>query len=157
MSELRERVAEAVLADAGDELDHLRLVASAETAARETDRLLREAVAGARHAGHSWDAIGGVLGVSRQAAQQRFRSAAPGEDSEGRRVIKGVHALNEIEILEREGAAGNHLVDFGPLYLVVEPSERRWEHKRVVGGRVPEGDWEFVGRWFPFRYYKRPA
>ena len=46
---------------------------------------------------------------------------------------------------------------FGPLYLVVEPSERQWEHKRVVVGVAPEGEWELVGCWFPFRYYKRAA
>jgi hypothetical protein len=149
---IRERVAEAVLEDAGDEIDYLRLVAGADVAAREGDRLLREAVFNARRAGHSWDAIGRVLGVSRQAAQQRFRSP---EAPEGRRVIKAT-AFNEVEILEREGREGNHLVDFGPMYLVVEPSEQEWEHLRVVGRREPEGDWELVGRWFPFRYYKRP-
>jgi hypothetical protein len=34
---------------------------------------LRRAVAGARANGESWGTIGMVLGVSRQAAQQRFR------------------------------------------------------------------------------------
>jgi hypothetical protein len=149
---IRERVAEAVLEDVGDEIDHLRLVAGADVAAREGERLLREAVAGARHAGHSWDTIGKVLGVSRQAAQQRFRSAEP---DQGHRIR--ATAINEMDILEREGREGNHLVDFGAGYLVVEPSEHPWEHLRVVGRQAPEGDWQFVGRWFPFRYYKRPA
>ena len=112
-------------------------------------------MANARHAGHSWDAIGGVLGVSRQAAQQRFRSLV--EAAEGRRVIKGVTAFNEVEVLAREGSAGNHLVGFGAGHLIVEASDHPWEHRRVVGRHAPEGDWEFVGRWFPFRYYKRPA
>jgi hypothetical protein len=39
---------------------------------------LRVAVTGARHAGHSWEAIGRLLGVSRQAAQQRFAATADG-------------------------------------------------------------------------------
>jgi hypothetical protein len=151
---IRERVGDVVLESVGDELDYLRLVASADVAAREADRLLHESVSGARHAGYSWDAIGGVLGVSRQAAQQRFRSIKA-EDGDGRRVITGVHALNETEILAREGRAGNHLVGFGPLYLIVEPSERQWEHKRVLGRKLSGDDWEFVGSWFPFRYYKR--
>lgn len=39
---------------------------------RATGRL-RETVSQARAAGASWAEIGGVLGVSRQAAQQRFK------------------------------------------------------------------------------------
>ncbi len=51
---------------------YLRLVASTRVAAEQTSKLLREAIDGARAAGHSWDTIGRLLGVSRQAAQQRF-------------------------------------------------------------------------------------
>src|SRR5690349_18241280 len=96
---IRERVAEAVLEDVGDEIDYLRLVAGADVAAREGERLLREAVANARRAGQSWDAIGRVLGVSRQAAQQRFRAV---EAQDERRRIKAT-AFNEMDLLEREG------------------------------------------------------
>ena len=120
---IRERVAEAVLEDVGDEIDHLALVAGADVAAREGDRLLREAVANARRAGHSWDAVGRVLGVSRQAAQQRFAAPSAGAagtaDARGtepaRRVLTGVTAFTEMGVLEVEGAPGWHLVDFGPL------------------------------------------
>lgn len=38
------------------------------------DRKLREAVSAARAAGDSWTVIGAALGVTRQAAQMRFRT-----------------------------------------------------------------------------------
>lgn len=42
--------------------------------ANKQNRYVRDAVNAARAAGYSWAAIGAVLGVSRQAAQQRFGS-----------------------------------------------------------------------------------
>lgn len=51
----------------------LRHVREAAEAAKTADEDLRTAVAQARHNGESWGTIGMVLGVSRQAAQQRFR------------------------------------------------------------------------------------
>lgn len=51
-------------------LRHVREAADAADAAGEE---LRQAVADARANGESWGTIGMVLGVSRQAAQQRFR------------------------------------------------------------------------------------
>lgn len=61
---LRESIAE-------DPSASLALVVASRVAAEETSRLLQESVANARGAGHSWDAIGRLIGVSRQAAQQR--------------------------------------------------------------------------------------
>ncbi len=55
----------------------LALVAASRVAAEETEPLLQEPVADARSAGHSWDTVGRLLGVSRQAAQQRFGPAGP--------------------------------------------------------------------------------
>lgn len=52
----------------------LRSVAVAAQVSRDADDALAVAVANARSAGTSWTAIGAVLGVSRQAAQQRFGS-----------------------------------------------------------------------------------
>jgi hypothetical protein len=166
---IREHVAEAVFSGPDDlraalesePESYLRLVEAAHVAADEADRLLHESVTGARHAGHSWDAVGRVLGVSRQAAQQRFKTAAV-EEEPSRRVLTGMTAFNEMAALEREGRRGYHLVDFGPFYLVLEASERRWEHRRVIAPsraaqrRLEEEGWEPVGTWFPFRYYARP-
>lgn len=152
-----------------DPASFLALVAAARVGAGEADRLLHRAVTGARQAGHSWEAIGRLLGVSRQAAQQRFAAPSAGAagtaDARGtepaRRVLTGVTAFTEMGVLEVEGAPGWHLVDFGPLHLVVERSPRRWAHRRVTlparatQRRLEQGGWTAVGTWFPFRYFTR--
>jgi DNA-directed RNA polymerase specialized sigma24 family protein len=46
-------------------------------AARELDDAMREAVAGLRGKGYSWAEIAARLGVTRQAAQQRWGAARP--------------------------------------------------------------------------------
>lgn len=174
---IREGVADAVLAGPTgmrDALDHdpdsyLRLVAATRVGAEETSRLLREAIGGARSAGHSWDVVGRLLGVSRQAAQQRFAPGGPAGDAgitapgaPARRVLTPLTAFNEMEALDRAGLEGWHLVDFGPFFHVVEASGQPWEHRRVpfaLGSRLRrleiEG-WTAVGAWFPWRYLKRP-
>lgn len=50
----------------------LHAVEDAARALEAADAHLREAVRAAREAEYSWAAIGAVLGVSKQAAQQRF-------------------------------------------------------------------------------------
>jgi len=150
-----------------DPAGFLALVAAARVGAEEADRLLRVAVTGARRAGHSWEAIGRLLGVSRQAAQQRFAATpdagapAPDPATPERRVVTGVAALGEMGVLEAEGARGWHLVDLGPLYLVLERSSRTWRHRRVTlpsratQRRLERDGWVVVGTWSPFRYFKR--
>lgn len=77
------------------------------------------------------------------------------------KVIKGATAFNEMAILEREGKAGFHLVDFGPFRLVLEASDQVWEHLRVVLANprtllaLQETGWIVVGNWFAFTYLKR--
>lgn len=149
-----------------DPTQFLRLVAATQVATEASRELLEQAVVGARHAGLSWEAVGNVMGVTRQAAQQRFRAAVPGEAKAGlaeeRRVLTGVHAFTELAVLEVEGRRGYHLVDFGALHLVVEPSGHQWEHRRLtlpraeVRDRMEQDGWRPVGDWFPFSYYKRP-
>ncbi|WP_432570623.1 hypothetical protein [Kineococcus sp. SYSU DK005] len=174
---LRERIAAAVVEAAGtpgdpaaDPEGTLRLVDAARVAAEETSRLLRTSIDGARSAGHRWDAVGAVLGVSKQAAQQRFGSptAKPGQDAgtgEGgrpRRILTPLTAFDEMEVLEREGRRGWHVVDYGTLYHLVEASEHQWEHLRqpwnpAARRRLEEGGWTLVkSMTFPWGYYKRP-
>ncbi|MBT2383428.1 hypothetical protein [Streptomyces sp. ISL-11] len=145
---------------------YLRLVAATRAGAEETSRLLREAVQGARAAGHSWDTVGRVLGVSRQAAQQRFAGKGPDPDTSGaaeRRVLTPLTAFDEMQALAEAGLECWQLVDYGPLFHVVESSDRPWEHRRVpfaVGSRhrrMESEGWTQVGSGsFPWRYYKRP-
>ncbi|MEU5426497.1 hypothetical protein AB0H73_12940 [Streptomyces olivoreticuli] len=177
---IREGIAAAVLGTPdglAESLEHdpagyLRLVAATRVGAEETSRLLREAVQGARAAGHSWDTIGRILGVSRQAAQQRFAAkgtaAAPGATAGGpgapeRRVLTPLTAFDEMAALAEAGLEGWHVVDYGPFFHVVEASDRPWEHRRVpfaVGNRrrrMEAEGWVSVGAGsFPWAYYKRP-
>lgn len=167
---LREAIQHAVLGAEGlnEDLEnsteaYLHLVARADLAVGETTQLLADAVNQARRMGHSWAVIGRELGISRQAAQQRFgsvemTSAEPGT----RRIIEGATAFNEMEMLKVEGERGYHLVSFGPLYLDVEASTQRWEHMRITAvvmgslrSQLEQSGWQYVGSWFPFRYFKR--
>lgn len=176
---LREAVTEAVLSSRHelretieqDPRASLALVAASRVAADETSRLLQDAVANARAAGHSWDTIGRLIGVSRQAAQQRFAPAGPpattgperrvGGDGPERRVLTPLTLFDEMVVLEPEARRGWHMVDFGPLYLVVEASDHVWQHRRAVWSpaaarALAEQGWVLVGGWsFPWGYYKR--
>jgi hypothetical protein len=62
-------------ADARD-ASHMRRIIAANEALNAAQTELRDAVNAAREAGDSWAIIGLALGVSRQAAQQRFSPTA---------------------------------------------------------------------------------
>lgn len=55
-----------------EDLSDLRAIAEADAAVRHEQARLTEQVARARGRGRSWSIIGAILGVSRQAARQRF-------------------------------------------------------------------------------------
>ena len=142
---------------------YLELVTLARDARAETDELLRAAVVSARRAGCTWEQVGGVLGMTKQAAQQRYggrEEVAEGSAGPARRAtLTPVTAFNEMRVLERAGRYGWHAVAFGALYFVVEESDEQWEHRRAyVGTGAPRGDgWQRIGTaWFPWVYYKRP-
>ena len=145
-----------------DPESYLVLLDAARIGAGETTRLLREAVASARSAGQSWEAIGAVLGISRQAAQQRFGATEDPQTAGNQKVLFPLTAFTEMAALERAGREGWHLVSFGTLRHVVEASDQQWEHRRVplsLGARhrrLEEEGWQGVGSWLPWRYYTRP-
>lgn len=128
----------------------------------ETNRLLHDAVSSARAAGWSWESIGSALGMSRQAAQQRFgrRPAAAQETGEHRQLV-GLSAFSEMDQLDEWGRHGWHSIGYGPLFHDVEKSDVQWEHKRAVIGSRKARDletegWERIGTmWFPWVYFKR--
>ncbi|HEY3437952.1 MAG TPA: hypothetical protein VGK35_09710 [Actinotalea sp.] len=146
---------------------HLELIALSARARGESDELVRLSVASARSAGCTWEAIGGVLSMTRQAAQQRYGSPAAETPSEagtavGRTTrLAPMSAFNEMQVLERAGRYGWHSVAYGPLFHIVMKSDVQWEHERVLTGgprkRYLEAQgWEPFGTgWFPFAYYKR--
>lgn len=59
-----------------EDIEDLRKIAAAAEAVRADDARLREAVTLARAHGRSWNHIALALGVSRQAARQRFAGKA---------------------------------------------------------------------------------
>lgn len=163
-----------------DRLEHdpaayLDLVRLGVRASAYTDELLKHAVGSARAAGVSWEAIGAELGVSRQAAQQRFgaaQEAARGEALPGQgptpapgtpdhRVLAPLTAFNEMEVLERVGRYGWHSVAYGPFFHVVAKSARQWRHERVPAFGGGAAAFERAGlqrvgsTYFPWSYYKR--
>ncbi|MWA04538.1 hypothetical protein F8568_029995 [Actinomadura sp. LD22] len=175
---IREAVAEAVLSAhekgreglGGDPDAALLMVAASAVAAEEASRLLRQSITGARAAGHSWEVVGRLLGISRQAAQQRFGAAAAAakgavpDDGPTRRVLRPLHAFNEMEALEKEGRRGWHAVDYGYLFHLVEASPDKWEHRRLWWPSrrrrraLEERGWELIVPSdfdSPWAYYKR--
>ena len=167
---LREAIEATVMAHArlAKEIDNdpggfLRLTGVSTEALQTCEGLQKEAVQQARRADHSWAEIGALLGISRQAVQQRFAPDALGPvDLQGKRRITWTTSENEMEILKTVGRAGYHLVSLGGVSMDFEQSNSTWEHRREVSSEVDskqaklaaEG-WEYVGRWFPFHYFKR--
>jgi hypothetical protein len=137
-------------------------ILAAHLIADESRVVLHRWVEAARRSGLSWSEIGDALGISKQAAQQRFRT--PGMDGDeplsgdGEVVVRhGANAFNEMSILRDEGKLGHELLSVGPLRLTFRRTDMRWEYRRVIGsgaGLEREG-WTHVASWLPFLYYKR--
>lgn len=179
---LRARLGDAVLdthPGLRDRLAHepaayAELVALTAQARDEADALLRETVAGARAAGLTWDAVGRALGMTKQAAQQRFGRdepsgiAGPGStdpdapvDPERTTKLGPVTLFNEMGALERAGVRGWRVVGSGTAFHIITKTEQQWEFRRVFAsrseGRALEADgWQrFSPGWFPWGYYQR--
>ena len=141
-----------------DRAAYLDLVVLTQRASTETDALLRSAIAAARSAGHSWAAVGEALGISKQAAQQRFGDVTAPLVGE-QRVLSPLTSFTEMEVLQRAGRLGWHSVGFGSLYHLVEKSDVQWRHERVPAfgsGRreLEAAGWQRIGSmWFPWAYY----
>jgi hypothetical protein len=118
----------------------------------------------ARRTGLSWAEIGEVLGISKQAAQQRFKPLGAEDDFEVREdeeiVRLGATAFTEMEILRQEGRKGNELVRTGGWTLVFRQTDRTWEYRRRVGLAtmtvgMEKAGWIYVSSWGPFHYFKK--
>lgn len=135
-------------------------ITAAHLIADEARISLHRWVDAARRAGLSWTDIGGALGISKQAAQQRFKPEEIVETpvSDDEEVVRlGAHAFNELQMLQEEGAKGNELIRVGFLSLIFRGSSQAWEYRRMIGApRSDIGDgWQYVAAWMPFTYYKR--
>jgi hypothetical protein len=144
---------------------YLELIAAAAQAHEQTRTLLQSTVVSARNAGHSWDQIGRRLGISRQAAQQRFgrgETEGAGEKAQTKRLWP-VTVFTEMDALNREGRHGWHSIGFGVQSHTLELSAEQWEHRRVLATagnlRSAEADgWQRIGETsFPWAYYARPT
>lgn len=144
---------------------YLDLVALTAQARSETDAMLRLAVSGARAAGCTWEQVGRVLDMTRQAAQQRYGGAddGPGQTPEGRTArLAPVTAFTEMPVLERAGRFGWELVSCHAATLVVRKTDVQWEHERVFASRgtarsLEAQGFQVVTAWFPWTYLKRPT
>lgn len=139
--------------------DHLAIVARAAVAEQAGRELLRQSVSAARSSGHSWAAIGGVLGLSRQATQQRFGAGKELDQGPKYRWLGPVTAIDEMRELELAGRRGWRTIGAGMLKHRMERTDTQWEHRRVVWSR-PAGSYEVDGwvvavRAFPWLYLVR--
>jgi len=148
---------------------HLALIHASSDAEGEARAILRQAVESARAGGVSWAAIGTELGMSRQAAQQRFGDTVPtdaaasvdasdGPEAEYR-WLGPVTAFDEMAELELAGRAGWHTVEAGMLRHRMVRTDTQWETKRLIWrgpSRRDEAEGWIVGStMFPWAYLVR--
>ena len=145
---------------------YLDLIDLTYRSSEEIAQLLQSAVTSARLAGLSWERIGHRLGMSRQAAQQRFGRVLENIDahpSVGKRRLFPVTAFDEMEALTEAGRNGWHSIGYGMYFHDLIQSDEQWEHLRVAAfgssrhSLEAEG-WHRIGAmWFPWAYYARPT
>ncbi len=83
--------------------------------------------------GPSWATIGAELGMSRQAAQQRFGHLAEAQDDDdSERWLGPVSVFDEMGELELAGAKAWHTIGAGASAHRMVRSDTRWEHRRSV-------------------------
>jgi hypothetical protein len=143
---------------------HLELIGLVRAARPELDLLEAAAVESARRAGCTWEQVGSALGISRQAAQQRYGRLGVGPSRESvqsiradQRLLCPVTAFNEMTVLNSAGRYGWHSVGYGSRYHLVEWDNHRWEHARTAFGGKPSGEsWQSIGAgWAWWRYWAR--
>jgi hypothetical protein len=162
----------AILDDATVE-DFRHIIRAAYVVSDEAGHSLHRWVDAGRHAGLSWTDIGEVLGVTRQAAQQRFAQSSafadmprPETESAASDLIcrTGMTAFSEVPVLDEEGRNGNALVGAAPLKLYFSPRGDPYENARVTAlraapviKRYEAAGWTYVLTWYPFHYFTRKA
>lgn len=158
MSSLVDALGRAILDSTPDHDDHLALVRRTAEAEVSVRALLRQAVGAARAEGHSWAAIGTELGMSRQAAQQRFGERTDETSGPEERWLGPVTAFDEMPELQLAGRAGWRTVEAGILKHRMVRTDRSWEHKRVLWSGVrrhEKSGWQVGCRAFPWVYLIR--
>lgn len=167
MTDLADAVGRAVISAAGVDgveaigvPEHLALIAASARAEDDARTILLRSVAAARAGGASWALIGAELGMTRQAAQQRFGGASdPRGVGEAERWLGPVTAFDEMGELEIAGRAGWHTVEAGMLAHRMVRTDTQWEHRRIfwrasLASEEAEG-WQIGCRAFPWIYLIR--
>ncbi|MCP4307034.1 MAG: hypothetical protein GY926_12770 [bacterium] len=146
------------------------LIKTAAVVADESEKQVHDWVGSGKRAGLTWADIGAVLGISRQAAQQRFAPATTfmgvgtvGAEEDGLIVRSGLNAFNEVAVMDDEGSQGNELVGAAPFKLYFTPRDGKWENKRITALRrrnsvikqYEDEGWTHAFTWSPFVYLTR--
>ena len=146
-----------------DKTDYGELIVAAHLAAEESRQALHRWVDAGRRASLSWTEIGGLIGTSKQAAQQRFGGADAAAEGGADRIVRtGANAFNELAIMAEEGCQGRELIATGLLSLLFRQTDSSWEYQRVTAlfsdsarRRLERRGWAYVSSWYPFHYFKR--
>lgn len=142
--------------------DYARMIVASQILADESRRSLGLWIDAARRAGMSWVDIGALLGISKQAAQQRFGGQRDDAEPPAEAIVVklGTTPLTEPQILAQQGEAGRELIEIGTFRLVFRASDTAWDYRRSVrpltADQLEDEGWQVAGRWFVFHYYKRP-
>lgn len=145
-------------------VDFADAITVAHLVAEEAKSNLERWITAARRAGVTWIDIGNALGISKQAAQQRYRPATKAQDpvqKSARGVLEiAAFAVDEPTILRREGRRGNELIDVNESTLFFRHTRSKWEYRRLIETsleiyKMPQDGWTHVRSLFPFSYFKR--
>jgi len=148
--------------DPSEEL--LLAVAAFQDVARIASELQGQAVRTAHESGISWARIGAILGISRQAVQQRFDPRYLATESSGSetRVLGPVTRAEEMHHLEVAGTQGWKLVGARHGEHELEYAGGAWEITRVSvfsprAMPAARAGWEAAATRFPDCFYVRPS
>ena len=140
----------------------LRSVAAFADIARVSTQLQSQAVATAQDSGLSWAKIGKALGISRQAAQQRFdsRRTETTHDTETTRIVGPVSRNEEVEHINVAGKQGWKLISSLHGEHALQLAGESWEVTRVSifslrALPAASDGWEASSTRFPDCFYIR--
>ncbi|CBT74651.1 MAG: hypothetical protein L0K41_07130 [Yaniella sp.] len=135
LSKLAAAMGAALPAEESDQSPEIFLhsVATFGDIARVSALLQAQAVSAAQESGLSWAKIGNALGISRQAAQQRFdsRRADAIQESPAIRIVGPVSRDKEIEQINAAGKQNWKLIKSLHGEHVLELDNNNWQVKRV--------------------------
>lgn len=149
-----------------EESDFIDMIQASDIALSEAKMSLQRWVLAGRRGGLSWNDIGGLLGISKQAAQQRFSDRASASSDILKTtddiVTVRANAFTEMGILASYGLDGYELLATGPQQLTFRKTSQIWEYDRrvaisagLITTHLVKKGWMHVSSWFPFHYFKR--